>query len=302
MKTILIATDFSEAADNACKYGLALARDFKAKVYLLHAFQMMELDSMTGGAPLNYKYIYDTTSVDLNKYVAGIQRKNKGLKITPILRAGDASSVTCSVAKEKKADLIIIGEKGKSFRRTVLFGSNAWRIVRDAPCMTLAIPHKAKYRSIKRMAYATDMSADNLSRVKRIIPVARKNKTEITLLNINRNVPSTKDELKELAKKVQRQTGYKKITAVSIDHEDISEGISLFIHRQKPGWLVLFTRKKNIIDLLTGTGSITKKMIYYSSVPLLALHEKDTLSRQKKRKPVKKTIHIPSPSELTFNP
>ncbi len=302
MKTILIATDFSEAADNACKYGIALAKEFKAEIYLLHAFQMMELDSMTGGAPLNYKYIYDSTSVELNKYVARMQRRNKEVKITPVLRAGDASSIVCSVAKEKKADLIVIGEKGKSFRRTVLFGSNAWRIVRDAPCMTLAVPHKARYRGVKNIAYATDMSAGNLSRVKRIIPIAKKNKAEITLLNINKSVSSSESKLTELTKKVRRQTGYKKISTATINHEEISEGISLFIRRQKSNWLVMFTRKKNIIDILTGTGSVTKKMIYYSSVPLLTLHERDTITRKKKSKPVKRTLKTISPSELTFNP
>ncbi|MCX6295413.1 MAG: universal stress protein, partial [Bacteroidetes bacterium] len=40
MKTVLIATDYSAAAKNASRYGIQLARILKAKVILLHAYQI----------------------------------------------------------------------------------------------------------------------------------------------------------------------------------------------------------------------------------------------------------------------
>lgn len=39
MKTLLIATDFSQASRNACLYGIELAKAFNAKVLLFSAYQ-----------------------------------------------------------------------------------------------------------------------------------------------------------------------------------------------------------------------------------------------------------------------
>lgn len=40
MKTILIPTDFSEAAVNAARYGLFLAQRLQADLQLIHAFKV----------------------------------------------------------------------------------------------------------------------------------------------------------------------------------------------------------------------------------------------------------------------
>ena len=39
MNTILVPTDFSANANKACQYAIALAKDLKAKIILMHAFE-----------------------------------------------------------------------------------------------------------------------------------------------------------------------------------------------------------------------------------------------------------------------
>lgn len=41
MKTILLATDFSSAARNACLYGIELAKSFNARLILFNAYQQV---------------------------------------------------------------------------------------------------------------------------------------------------------------------------------------------------------------------------------------------------------------------
>ena len=41
MKTILVATDFSESSDQASKYAVELAKAFKAKIVLYNAYQLL---------------------------------------------------------------------------------------------------------------------------------------------------------------------------------------------------------------------------------------------------------------------
>jgi len=302
MKTILVATDFSKSADNACKYAVALAKDFKATVYLLNVFQVTDLYDLVGTLEYDYKYLYDTAAIKLNSYHSKLKRSAGGVTIIPLLEMGSPSARVCAVAKEKKCDLIVIGEKGRSFRESVLFGTNAWRIIRDAPCMTLAVPHRARYKPVKKMIYTTDLAKDNLSRVKNIIPLAEKFKSGITLLNINQKIVKQKKEFEKLINKLANKLKYKKITGASVVSPDVSEGIQLFIKKHKAEWLVMFTRKKNFFDLLAGKKSATKRMIYYSTIPMLVLHEKDTVTRTKKKTRVVRVPESSSPSELTFNP
>ena len=48
IKEILVATDFGAAADNALRYGEALAREFGARLHVLHAVPNVYATSMDG--------------------------------------------------------------------------------------------------------------------------------------------------------------------------------------------------------------------------------------------------------------
>jgi len=56
-----------------------------------------------------------------------------------VTRRGDPAEVLAEVAREQRADLLIVGRRGRDFAARVLLGSVASRLVSDAPCDVLVV-------------------------------------------------------------------------------------------------------------------------------------------------------------------
>lgn len=303
MKTILVTTDFSKAADNACRYAIALAKDFKSTILLTHIFDVPALgyNGALTTMQLDYAALYDAAEKDLKTYYTKVSKNAPGVKIIPVLKAGVVASQIRDLAKEKKADLIVTGSKGKGFLESVLFGTNAWKILRNAPCMSLAVPYNAKYKGLKKIVYATDLLKDNIAHLKELIPVAKKAQSEIVFLNVNNKVFNDNDvKFNEAIRKIKKQFPYKKITGAVVADIEIASGISTFLSKHKANVLVMLPRKKSLFNRLFLEGSVTERMLYHTSVPVLVLHERDYTQRAKKSPAKTKRSRKSSSSKSIF--
>src|SRR5436190_19202634 len=111
MKTILVPTDFSKDADNALRYAVEIAREAKAGIILMHAFETPVLfgEAALLTIQMNYASLHDAALRSLKKYHDKIGSVAKGVKIELVLQQGLASARIAEIAMEKKADLIVMG-------------------------------------------------------------------------------------------------------------------------------------------------------------------------------------------------
>jgi len=144
LKTILVATDFSEPSEVAVRYGRALADAFDASLHILHVVP----DSMS----LPWATMADGLAM------ADVQRRwqqeaNDRLRrmlpecelatghATLATRAGDPVRQIVAYAAETSADLVVLGTHGRGPVAHMLMGSVAERVVRTAPCPVLTVRH-----------------------------------------------------------------------------------------------------------------------------------------------------------------
>lgn len=145
-KSILIPTDFGDAADRALTLGCELARIAGGRVFLLH---VVEDIARHFGAP-EYGAAIGKIQSDLEE---SARARIRGLLARPDLRAlsvdsavltGPAAPAIVSVARGRKADLIVMGTHGRGKVASLLLGSVAERVVRTASCPVLVVherPH-----------------------------------------------------------------------------------------------------------------------------------------------------------------
>jgi nucleotide-binding universal stress UspA family protein len=142
LKSILVATDFSEPSDSALAYGRALARTFGATLHVLHVAD--DVYMRLGGDA------YVTVLPELQKEVeAAAQKQLDALLIDndpnpiEVRKAVVASSATaaCIVqyARDEHVNLIVVGTHGRGAMAHLLMGSVAERVVRTAPCPVLTV-------------------------------------------------------------------------------------------------------------------------------------------------------------------
>jgi nucleotide-binding universal stress UspA family protein len=143
IKQILVATDFGAASDNALRYGEALAREFGARLHVLHAAPNVFATSMDG---YGYAAIPPQVQEDLEKAarrqmderVNDEDRRELGATTTIVVHNSPAIAII-DYAKQNGIDLIIVGTHGRGAVAHVFLGNVAERIVRSAPCPVLTV-------------------------------------------------------------------------------------------------------------------------------------------------------------------
>jgi nucleotide-binding universal stress UspA family protein len=142
MKKILFPTDFSEESQEARKYALSFARDFKAHLYALH---VVNEKIFTEG--LNLPRVMSVDDLEKELLEEGRKRLRtlypaeelKDLEWEVAIRKGKPFLEIIRFAEENDIDLIIIGTHGRSGFEHIIFGSTAEKVVRKAPCPVLSV-------------------------------------------------------------------------------------------------------------------------------------------------------------------
>jgi len=137
MKTILVATDFSEHSRIAGQTGLRLARRFDANLACVHASRMAD------NAPDHYqlsqaqldefRQVLQNNMAQERKWLKLItdEAGRQGVKAFHQLVDGSPADAICATAKEVDADLVIVGSHGHTGIKRFLLGSIAEAVVRQ---------------------------------------------------------------------------------------------------------------------------------------------------------------------------
>jgi nucleotide-binding universal stress UspA family protein len=143
LKKILVATDFSEAADAALAYGRALARAFNARLHVLHVVDDMYLrlggDAYAAVLPELQQDVERLARERLDELV--VDNDPTPLPTDLIIREGAAAQEIVKYAKDADIDLVVVGTHGRGAMAHLLMGSVAERVVRTASCPVLTVRH-----------------------------------------------------------------------------------------------------------------------------------------------------------------
>jgi len=133
---ILVPVDFSECSKKAVTYAVALAKQFDAKLTLLHILPPYPASSKRG-------YVGTDTAHEGRSQLE-VLRLTIG-DIAPVetmLRRGTAHKEIVKAAQELGSDVIIISTHGYRALTHALLGSTVEQVVRRAPCPVLVVREK----------------------------------------------------------------------------------------------------------------------------------------------------------------
>jgi nucleotide-binding universal stress UspA family protein len=154
IKTILHPTDFSKPSEYAFQVACSLARDYGAKLIVLH----VDLPPVTIGEvissldPEEYKEKLWAEFRRLEAMEAGI----RDLRVETKFVEGNPAKEILNVAREIKPELVVMGTHGRTGLSRLLMGSVAEEVVRKSPFPVLTvktpIPHVAPVKAPKATA------------------------------------------------------------------------------------------------------------------------------------------------------
>ena len=156
---ILVPTNLGDPSRAALQYGVAFARQFGAKLFLLHVLDARQLE-----AALETERVLEVLSPDAAErpsrepspleVARNAARHDLSRLLTPkdeqdthaeyLLRASGvagAADAIVACARELDVELIVMGKHHLGFVEHMLAGSVAEKVVRHAPCPVLVVQH-----------------------------------------------------------------------------------------------------------------------------------------------------------------
>jgi nucleotide-binding universal stress UspA family protein len=140
VKSILVPLDFSPPSMKALHYAVAFARQFKAKLTLVHVVEPVATPDFAASFPLAMEN--DKLMAAANHQLEGVvkaARIPRGTVEKLLVRFGRSFNEIAAAARSRKVDLIILSTHGYTGLKHALLGSTTERVVRHAPCPVLVL-------------------------------------------------------------------------------------------------------------------------------------------------------------------
>ncbi len=142
IEKILFPTDFSEHSKHAFSYALSFAKEYGARLYMLHVVEDVQYlaNAYMFDVPIMPSFA-DMEQSRLKEMQEFIDREaaDSSISIEKMIKHGRPFIEIIQTARDENVDLIVIATHGRSGLEHVFFGSTAEKVVRKAPCPVLSI-------------------------------------------------------------------------------------------------------------------------------------------------------------------
>jgi universal stress protein A len=139
---ILVPTDFSDYSDKALSQALDIAREYKARVYLLHVVNLT-IQQCVVDYCLSEEMVKQIEAQAMNSARENLQKeaekypKAKEVEVSVDVRNGIPAEEILKEEADKGIDLIVIASLGKSGLFKYLIGSVARNVLKGSKCPVL---------------------------------------------------------------------------------------------------------------------------------------------------------------------
>lgn len=277
MTKILIPFDFSEQANYALDFSVAIAKKFN-NVHL-EVVHVMEIPTSTtvgtmGGGEMLPDMENQIFFIELmNKRKSQIDElKEKHLSesytFSAKIKLGNAFKNISESINEENPDLVVMGSKGTSGMEEVLVGSNTEKIVRTASCPVITIKSEVDPDNLNKIVFASDFREDNdevAARMKRLQDLLDA-QLYFVIVNTPGNFETSRDSIKRI-RSFAHKYGFNDVTAEIYNSDSEESGIIEFAEDVNADLIAMATHgRTGFLHLITG--SIAEDVVNHSQRPV----------------------------------
>ena len=276
MLTVLIPTDYSKNATNAILYALQLTKNVPCKFVFFHS-EVFPVTTPPEAPLMIPEMNKEMITKQLEKYTGNLFNSLR-MQVNPkrvsyqVARGFSASEQILEAQARSAADLIIMGARGVTTMKKILFGTTTADVIARATVPVIAVPESYRYTPLKKMLHASDLK--NLrSELGLTLPLAKIFNATLEVAHItDASLPDAK--LIRQAQDIIKRRSYKKlklyVEAITFG-QTIAKDIKLLTTRHHPDMLVMFRHKHNWLGRLFFT-SRTENLVYETSIPMVAFN------------------------------
>ena len=292
-KHILCATDFSDFSNHAIPYGIALAKEFKARLFLCHVIDLSSA-AVYGEAVLALEEQQRRMTKHAQDEMTRLMSK-ESIDWEPLITVGNAAHEIARLAADRKIDITIAASHGRAGLKRLILGSVTERLMRTLPCPLLVVrsPERGfvtpadQAITLKRILVGCDFSPNSSLAFQYGLSLAQEFQADLHLVHVIQ--PQVYDHLKKpgepkqdlqkdlgsrikdrLANMVpeEAQTWCKPVTVLLAGRPD--EEIAKYAMVNDIDLIVLGVRGYSLVESLF-VGSTTDRVVRRASCPVLSV-------------------------------
>ncbi|MBI4481814.1 MAG: universal stress protein [Acidobacteria bacterium] len=187
IENILCPVDFFPASQRALEYAIALARNYEAKLHILHVVSPLP--------PASYEYSVDVSILRSAEQEAVHQldkmaesAKAAGVQALTAVHTGDIDEELKRGVELSKADLVVMGTHGRRGFQRWFLGSVTERLLRHLPVPILTLAATKETESvppaIRHILVTTDFSEGSADAMSYALSLAQESQARMTLLHV----------------------------------------------------------------------------------------------------------------------
>jgi len=271
MRRVLVPVDFSSDSINAFEHALIYAQHADADIRMIHVSKNNNFDepfNLKEYRDLGGRTIEDFFDIIINKYKAKIPNK-----IDYKIRTGKVYIEVCNQAKYDDSNLIIAGTHGISGFEEYWMGSNAFKIVSNAPCPVITIRNGYIRRELKTIVMPIDVSKDTRRKVNYTIDIAKTFNSEIHIIGVREtNKPRINKKVQNYVEQVSsvvEKNGVKYKTEMLLA-KNITDTIIDYAKEHKAELISAMTEQaESAFNIFLG--KYAQQLVNHSPIPVLSI-------------------------------
>lgn len=260
MHTVIVPLDFSQASFNAAHYAAAMFKGHAgARLILYHYYE--DGDDI----PVAENFL-NSLKDELKSQMANVETE---------LESGDGFIESLAkFAHVKGAYMVVMGLTGKTGLALRFSGSNTLEMAEKGVCPVLIVPDGVTYKGINNALITSEMKdVEDTPCLMAVKEVLKEFKPSLHVLNVNsEHYISLTPEVKAERDKLETLLAEFKPEFYFMRWYDFHESVDAFTKDKNIDLIIIGPRYHSFFERLFKTQH-TKKLIYHSTVPVLAVHE-----------------------------
>lgn len=272
MKTILVPVDFSEYSEYALKVASNLAKQYDAEIIALHMLGISDAVLTKNQSKQMFEGIYYMKLAE--KRFAEFLDKDylKGIKVTDVVYNYKVFSEINSLAKEYKADLIVMGSHGSTGLSEIFVGSNTEKVVRNSEIPVLVVKNEMNDFKINKAVFASNFTSENIEVYHKSMRFFKSINADVKLLYVNlpgQHYRSTVEIEKRVEEFLTEANSLDKLDSVIyVNDYTVEDGIFNYCNKNEIDIIALPTHGRRGLSHFF-SGSISEDLVNHSDTPVI---------------------------------
>jgi len=290
MKKILVPVDFSTHTDITCRYAIEFAKAYGAEIKLFHTyFDQIIIADTSFPDTLDMSTIYNEELMkeifrhaehnmqELEEKLAAQIKKEEiaDVTLTTTVTGGELEHELRGICHDFEPDLVVMGTTGKGNNINV-WGKVSTFIIDHAKVPVLTVPDIKSFRGFNTLMFAADLSDRNATTISDLINLFSPFSIKLHVVHFISKTKHTDsyDKMKALQMKFgkEEKSGHISFEVAEIPADNQS-AVDQYVKNKNVDMIAFQPHKRSLLYMFF-TKNITKKNLFATNVPMLAVPEK----------------------------